>query len=371
MSKRAAYVIISVFLAFITLFFLLNLFLPDRDFSERENRFLQQKPEFSMSALTSGKFTSDFEKYTTDQFAWRDAWTTLKARSELLLGKKVNNGVYLCGQDTLIEPFDAPSESVVSAGMSYVDALCQNTEAKVYFSLIPDKSELWGGMLPTGAPNDSETEFINSCYEQTSAATVDVLNPLAERSGEYIFYHTDHHWTSRGAYYGACAILDAMGLPEPGDFDVKVVSTEFYGTTWSSSGFSWVAPDFIETWVNAPAGLSVTNYPQGSPVEGKLYDESFLQKKDKYSFFMGGNSPLQSIVTGNEDAPSLLIIRDSYTDSLVPFLLESFSRIDLLDLRYYRAPLSKYIEQNGFDNVLVLYSVKNFSTDSNLFLLGR
>ena len=74
---------------------------------------------------------------------------------------------------------------------------------------------------------------------------------------------------------------------------------------------------------------------------------------------------------GVENAPSLLIIRDSYMDSLSPFLLESYSRIHILDLRYYRASLSDYISQNGFDDVLVCYSIDNFSTDSNIFLLGR
>ena len=164
-----------------------------------------------------------------------------------------------------------------------------------------------------------------------------------------------------------------MGLPCPAldsYTDRHVVSEEFYGTTWSSSGFSWVDPDTMEIFVNAPEGLKVTSYPQGSPVEGKLYDFSFLEKKDKYSMFMGGNCPMHVIETGNEDKPSLLILRDSYTDSLIPFLLDDFSEIHVLDLRYYRASLKAYIEQNDFDNVLVCYSVSNFCSDSNIFLLG-
>ena len=164
-----------------------------------------------------------------------------------------------------------------------------------------------------------------------------------------------------------------MGLPCPAldsYTDRHVVSEEFYGTTWSSSGFSWVKPDSMEIFVNAPEALKVTSYPEGSPVDGKLYDFSYLEKKDKYSMFMGGNCPLHEIVTGAEGKPSLLIIRDSYTDSLIPFLLEDYSEIHVLDLRYYRASLKAYIEQYDFDQVLVCYSVSNFSTDANIFLLG-
>ena len=126
----------------------------------------------------------------------------------------------------------------------------------------------------------------------------------------------------------------------------------------------------MEIFVNEPEGLKVTSYPEGSPVEGKLYDESKLAVKDKYSMFMGGNCPLHEIVTGAEGKPSLLIIRDSYTDSLIPFLLDDYSEIHVLDLRYYRASLKAYIEQYDFDQVLVCYSVYNFSTDANIFLLG-
>lgn len=222
-------------------------------------------------------------------------------------------------------------------------------------------------------PNDSEKEVIDYCYGQSNATNVDMYSALSAHKDEYIFYRTDHHWTSLGAYYGLSALAESMGLPCPAldsYTDRHVVSEEFYGTTWSSSGFSWVDPDTMEIFVNAPESLKVTSYPQGSPVEGKLYDFSFLEKKDKYSMFMGGNCPMHVIETGNEDKPSLLILRDSYTDSLIPFLLDDFSEIHVLDLRYYRASLKAYIEQNDFDNVLVCYSVSNFCSDSNISLLG-
>ena len=373
MNKKALWAEALIFLAFIGAFFILNLVLPDRQFSEQENRYLQMRPEFSFKSLFSGDYTSKFETYTTDQFTFRDEWITLKAASELALGKQENNDVHLCENGTLIEGFKRPENSVLDSNMSALNSLVGNTDAKVYFALIPDKSDLYSSLLPKNAPNDSEKEVIDYCYGQSNATNVDMYSALSAHTDEYIFYRTDHHWTSLGAYYGLSALAESMGLPCPAldsYTDRHVVSEEFYGTTWSSSGFSWVDPDTMEIFVNAPEGLKVTSYPQGSPVEGKLYDFSFLEKKDKYSMFMGGNCPMHVIETGNEDKPSLLILRDSYTDSLIPFLLDDFSEIHVLDLRYYRASLKAYIEQNNFDNVLVCYSVSNFCSDSNISLLG-
>ena len=374
MSKKALWIEAIVFLAFIFAFFILNTALPDREFSEQENRSLQQRPAFSFDELFSGQYTKDFEAYTTDQFTLRDEWITLKAASELALGKRQNNGMFLCDGGTIIEPYEAPEDGKLEANMEALNKLVANTDADVYFALIPGKSDIWAHMLPQNAPRDSEKAAIDYCYSLSDAVNVDIYGKLEEHSGEYIYYRTDHHWTTLGAYYGFSALAESMGLdcPDISEYSGReTVSEEFYGTSWSSSGFSWVEPDSMEIFVMEPEGLEITNYPQGSPVEGQLYDWSRLEVKDKYSFFYGGNTPLLEIETGVEGAPSLLILRDSYMDSLSPFLLESHSRIHILDLRYYRASLSDYIAQNGFDDVLVCYSIDNFFTDSNIFLLGR
>ena len=374
MSKKALWIEAIVFLAFIFAFFILNTALPDREFSEQENRSLQQRPAFSFDELFSGQYTKDFEAYTTDQFTLRDEWITLKAASELALGKRQNNGMFLCDGGTIIEPYEAPEDGKLEANMEALNKLVANTDADVYFALIPGKSDIWAHMLPQNAPRDSEKAAIDYCYSLSDAVNVDIYGKLEEHSGEYIYYRTDHHWTTLGAYYGFSALAESMGLdcPDISEYGGReTVSEEFYGTSWSSSGFSWVEPDSMEIFVTEPEGLEITNYPQGSPVEGQLYDWSRLEVKDKYSFFYGGNTPLLEIETGVEGAPSLLILRDSYMDSLSPFLLEGYSRIHILDLRYYRASLSDYIAQNGFDDVLVCYSIDNFSTDSNIFLLGR
>lgn len=371
MNKLEITVVIIVFVVFISAFFILMFAVPDVEFSQQENRYLQQAPDFSLDALFDGDFTEDFETYTTDQFPFRDAWTALKARCELLLGKKENNGVYYCDGGVLITDFDAPAKQDIDQNVDYINSLVENTDIPVYFGLIPGAGEVQSSLLPENAPMDSQQTVIDWAYGRSEAVNIDVQSALSAHKDEYIFYHTDHHWTSLGAFYGYQALCEAWDLPAPSldDYDREEVTNAFYGTTYSSSGFSWVDPDVMETFVPDDGSVTVTDYGKAPPVQGPLYDTSFLAVKDKYSMFLGGNSSLRSVETGH-DGPRLLIVRDSYTDSLVPFLLKDFSRIDLIDLRYYRSSPAEYAAENGFDSILVLYSVSNFSTDRNLFMLG-
>ncbi len=367
-THKSGRAVLLLFAGFLGALFLLNLALPDRSFSERENRYLQTRPAFSLKSLFSGQFTSDYETYCSDQFVLRDAWTTLKARCELLSGKKENNGIFLCDGDRLIEPFAAPSDAVLDAQTAAVNTYAEKTGLPVTLGLIPGASEIYAALLPDGVPNDSQRDVIHAAYQSAETATADLDGVLASHAGEYIYYRTDHHWTTLGAYYGYTALCRVWEIaPHPlSAYDRETVSGRFYGTTYSSSGFSWVQPDSMERFVAAPAGLQVERYDGQTPVECFLYNEDRLAGKDKYTYFLGGNTPLLVIRGGTEGLPSLLIIRDSYSDCLAPFLLEYFSEIHLLDLRYYLGSAADYAAENHIDRVLILYSVGNFCTDTNI-----
>ena len=373
MKKKSTWFQILLFCLFIVAFFVLNICTPDREFSEQENRYLQTRPQFTFQSLFFGDYTSKFETYTTDQFPLRDRWISLKARSEILLGKKENNDVYLCQGDTLINPFSEPDTQLLETNINAVNLLTEHAECPVYFALVPGASEIWADKLPANAPNASQAAVIDTVRSNTNAQYIDLTDVLSAHADEQIYYRTDHHWTTLGAYYGYSALAQAMGL-QPLSIDTfnrRTVSDTFYGTSWSSSGFSWVPPESIETFVDETDDVQVVNYPNGEPVEGRMYHEEFLSQKDKYKYFWGGNTPLLQITTAHTDAPSILILRDSYMDCLSPFLTEHFSRIDILDLRYYRTSLQEYLQEQDFDAILVCYSVSNFCSDSSVYLAGR
>lgn len=373
LTKKADKTITWLFAVFLAVFFALNLFTPDRDFSPKENRFLQTAPELSASSLFSGEYTRKAETWFSDQFIWRDMWISLKARAELLLGKSSNNGVFLCQDQRLLEAFDAPDSSVLSSRISSVNAFCGKIGVPVVFALIPSAGEIYADMLPEGACADSQTQTIRTLYSQADCDTADLTASLAAHRGEYIYYYTDHHWTSLGAYYGYCALSDALGYTAAKieSYHPRVVSESFLGTEYSSSGFFWVRPDSMSTYAEDPEDLVIERFDGAQAAAGALYNDEMLETKDKYRFFLGGNTPRIVIHTGHEELPSLLIIRDSFADSLVPFLLEHFSEIHLIDLRYFYESAADYAAENRIDSVLILYSVDNFCTDSNISLLIR
>lgn len=372
MSKKFNRFLCAVFCVFIGGVFALSVLLPDQTFSPLENRYLQKVPQFSLEALRDGDFMADAEAYAADHIVGRDFWVALKAWCERLSGKQENNGSYLAAGDTLINRLDTPDMDRLHKNMEHLNKLADNVDAPVYFGLIPSAAHIWADRLPAGAPTADEQAIINDLYGRTHALTVDLSSVLAQHAEEDLYYRTDHHWTGLGAYYGYVALMNALGLPPVSlsDYEKTTVSEDFYGTIFSSSGVRWVAPDSIDIYV-PEEGVEVTSYFTDKPEPGQLYVEKFLSEKDKYSYFLGGNQPLCVIKGQNTEAPKLLVVRDSYTDSLAPFLSESFSEVHLFDLRYNRSSLSSYVQENGIDRVVVLYSISNFATDGNLFLLSR
>lgn len=368
MTKRMDRIITGLFGLFIGGFFVMNLLAPDRDFSEKENRSLQTLPRFSLSSLFDGSFASRFESYCSDQFVGRDGWIEMKASAELTQGKQQNNGVFLCEGDRLIEPYTAPAAERIARAVTAFDSL-KETGVPISLALIPTAAQLYASALPDGAPNDDQRAVIESAYAQTTLTTVDLLSVLSQHADEEIFYRTDHHWTSLGAFYAANALRSAWGIPEisAGTLVPETISEDFCGTLYSSSGFFWVQPDCMETLIEAPEGAHVVRYEtNGTEQTLPIYNYDKLTIKDKYTFFLGGNIPHAVVKTGTENAPSLLILRDSYTDSLVPFLLDAFSEIHLIDLRYYTGSVREYITGEGIDRVLLLYGTENFCTDDSM-----
>ena len=372
MTKRTDKCIAFLFALFLSVLFLLNLFSPDKDFSPGENRYLQTLPSFSFSQLFSGDFTKKAESYCSDQFVGRDRWISLKARTELLQGKHENNGVFLCEGQRLLELFHAPAPAELDRRAAAVNTFAENVSLPVALALIPSSGEIYSDLLPYGAQNDLQKATVETLYSALNTDTVDLFTPLEAHRNEYIFYRTDHHWTSLGALYASEALSDALGIKQDETaYHPRAVSTDFLGTAYSSSGFFWIKPDTIDIYSENDPSVKVTRYDGAASEDTALYIPEMLATKDKYRFFLGGNAPRVVIETGNEDLPSLLIIRDSFADSLVPFLTDHFSSIHLLDLRYYLDSVKDYAEQHEIDRILILYSVEDFCTDKNLTLLTQ
>lgn len=373
MNKRTkgALPIILCFVLFLSLGLGLHLGCRDKAYSENENRYLARAPRFTWKGLFSGSFTAEFEDYITDQFPLRDRWLDLKSRSERFIGKAENNGVFFCREDTLISRFSRPDRSDLAAAEAAVQALAENVDCPVFLSLIPSAAEVWADRLPDHADTADQAALISEIYGACGVQTVDILGALEDHADEELYYRTDHHWTTLGAYYGYAATADALGLePQPlSAFSPETVSDSFYGTVYSSSGVRWVRPDRIQRYVD-DSGVTLIRYDTAEGVPSPVYDTAKLETKDKYSYFLGGNTSRLVVRTG-QTGPKLLIIRDSYLDSELPFFFAHCSELHVLDLRYFKQSVKDYAAGQDFDAVLVSYSLSDFVTDTSVFLMGN
>lgn len=342
---------------------LLSILIPDRGFSEMENRNLRSVPELTLNRFTSGRFMTEAESYASDQIAFRDGWVAIKALGEVLSGKQENNGIYFAKDGTLIRRVEEPETARVEENLQYLTSFVAQSEVPVYFGLIPTAASVWQDKLPTGAPSLDENAWIENLYSCSGAQTIDLATALSRHSGEDIYYRTDHHWTTLGAYYGANAILSTMGMDELrlSDYAPTTVTTEFLGTNYSSAGAWWIEPDTITVYV-PEAGKEVTSNFTGREEPGRVYAPEQLEVKNKYAYFLGGNQPL-CVIRSQSDGPKILVIRDSYSDCLAPFLSERFREVHLFDLRYNRLSCLDYIREHDIDVVLILYSVETYTSE--------
>ncbi len=376
MKKKSDLIIVILFFLFIYGITFANIVTADKNFSEMENRTLAQKPDLNLKHVLSGEFMEEYETYITDQFVARDLFVGAKSLGERILGKKINNDVYFAKDGYLIEQFKEVDEELLNKNVEAIKNFATKQEADVLLAIIPGSVEINRDKLYSRLPDISQKTVIEQIYnnmDDEHITCVDMYQILQQHKEEDIFYRTDHHWTSLGAYYGYQAISEVVGInPVPlSDYKETVRSEEFYGTLYSKAGAFWVEPDQMVTYVEEN-GIEVTKIEGDNLEEGELYEESKLDEKDKYAMFLGGNQPLALIENSKGGEQKILIIRDSYSDSLAPFLTAHFGEIYLWDFRYNKESVSAFIKEKEIDRVLICYSVDNFCEDTNIaFVLGR
>lgn len=375
MSKRNySKAIIVMFIGFIGVIIIFNLLTPVKTFSEQENRELQTMPHFSFEKLKSGDFTKQFETYVADQFSNRDFFVGIKSKSERLLGKKENNDVLMGKDGYLMQKFVKDDDNDIKKKMTAINAFFQGVDnVNKYFMLVPNSIEILKDKLPSYAPIQSELLYINEIKNNLNKDVkfIDVYNELASKKEEYIYYKTDHHWTTDGAYYAYEKFCEEAGIlkKKKSEYDIETISKDFYGTSYSKAGFKDITPDKIKIYIPKDKENYKVEYSDSKIEDKTLYSMDNLNKKDKYAVFFGGNHPLVKITTGVKNNKKLLVIKDSYANSFVPFLTSGYNEIYMVDLRYYEDSVTELAKLNGINNILFLYNVSTFAEDNSVQLI--
>ncbi|MGL4654919.1 MAG: DHHW family protein [Sarcina sp.] len=360
-----------IFITVIGLIALLTILLPDKDFSESENRILAKRPKFTFERLVDGRFTKKYEKYKTDQFLGRDFFMNIKASSDLLLGKKDNNLVFLADDNHLIETFTPMTSEKISDTFTSINDFAKKYEnSNIYVGIVPTAISIYEDKLPHFSPVENQLSYISSFYEnlKPTIKTLNFYTPLTASKDDYLYYKTDHHWTSLAASKAYEVAKKDMKLDNiDSTFTPTTVSTDFNGTLTSKSGFSVSNNDSIDVYLNNNPDLKVSvTYPQEGKKSPSLYDTSKLETKDKYAMFLSGNHPIIDIRTNAKTTNTIIIFKDSYANCFIPFLIEHYSKITVIDPRYYYDDLYKLMDENKYDDILFLYNANTFFSDTSL-----
>ncbi len=377
-KSKCRYIPAFVFLIFIFGMAIWFLFSPKSDYSSAEKRYLQQFPDASIENISNGTFGEEFESFFADQFPMRNLWVGFNAYFSLYTGNNGANGVYNCKNDYLIN-VPVSTDNNLDKNLGAITKFKNSIDTPVTVMFAPSTGYITDDVLPAVHNNYNDDEYFENAdktLEQSGINFVDLRETFKEeyKNGTQLYYKTDHHWTTAGAYTAYTKLCESLGTtPTPKDsFDIKSYDG-FYGTTYSTSGFLLTPADSIEVWENPnnnennikvkiTEGKQITEY-------NSMFFYDHLEEDDKYPVFIDGNHALTEITNTSAKGGTLVMIKDSFSHCLAPFLADNYSKIILVDMRYYKLSVSDLIEQENPEQVVVLYGIDNIATDTDIVWL--
>ncbi len=377
MKNKLKYFPTLIFLAFIYILSALFIVMPKSEYSSNEKRYLEKFPETNFETIANGKFESGFETYLADHFPFRNAWVGINAYYNYSIGNNGNDGVYVCKDNYLInEPVSEDNRIEINA--QAIADFSKNVDVPVTVAIAPSTGYVMNNVLPAVHNSYNDDKYFETVISKLNKGKdkigfVDLRKAFKKQAdkGTQLYYRTDHHWTTEGAYLGYTKLCKELGIKAtPKDkFDVKTYK-DFCGTTYSTSGF-WLTPaDNIQVWnnkSNSEKNITVT-ITEGDEVDTyhNLYFLNHLKEDDKYPVFLDGNHAIVNIENKNVKDGKVLIIKDSFCHSMAPFLADNFNTVTMVDMRYYKNSISDMVKESNYDKVLFVYGIDNLATDSDL-----
>ena len=371
--KKGYHKLITLFLIIIFLSLSVSFIFSDKkEFSENENRYMQSFPEFSLKALFNGKYIVELEDYFTDHFPLRDRFMSIKTLTDKILGKRDVSGVYFASNDYLIEKYDKPknNDKIINKLNKFYEEL---NYVNMNLMLVPTSVSINSDLLPNNAPTYSEKDTIDYIYNKINFDKVDVYNVLLEKNKKHqMYYRLDHHWTTYAAYYAYVEYAKNNNLEyySLNSFEIEEVTNDFNGTLYSKTNDYTRKPDSIYVF-KLPNTSYTVNYVDKKKETDTLYEYSYLDTKDKYSLFLDNNHSLIEIKNNIvNNGKELVVIKDSFANCLVPFLINHYEKVYVIDPRYYKKSISEFIKENpNIRDLLFVYNTNNIDNDKGILTI--
>ena len=371
-KARIANLIGKIFIIVLFLVLIVNAIVPDKEKSELENRALESRPRFNLTTVLSGDFMEQWEKYLSDQFAGRNTWRRVKVGLDRMGGAKMENNIYIGKGGQLMENIEVPDEDQLDANMTAIQNFAQTYEdIPVTMMLVPDAACILTDRLPAFAEVEDQRQMFSMAERKLgdSVNWIDTVSILNKHKSEKLYYKTDHHWTTQGAFYVFQDAAQTFGIEGDvsDDFVSYTVTDSFNGVLAASSGVGLDERELIDIYVPTEGDDDViVDYVDEGRKTTSLYDSSKLDTRDKYGVFLGGNTSVIDIKTVSTSQKRLLIVKDSFADCFIPFLAPYYREIVVVDPRYYSGTMDEIMDTYRITDALILYSGNTFFTDNNI-----
>lgn len=362
----------KIFILSFFLILIVNLIVPTKEKSEEENRMLEKKPKATVSSIISGDYMEQWEKYASDQFFGRNFWRKIKVNADKIAGAKEENGVFIGKNGQLLEDIAVPDDEQLEANTNAVTNFAQTySNIPTTVMLVPDAACILSSRLPAFATVEDQRQMFGMVERNLGDAVnwVDTVSIMNKHKTEKLYYKTDHHWTTQGAFFVFKEAAPLFGIEGDvsDDYVSYTVTDSFNGVLASKSGVGLDEKEKIDIYAPTDGDDDViVNYVNETKKTTSLYDSSKLETRDKYGVFLGGNTSVIDIKTVSTSKKRLLVVKDSFADCFIPFLTPHYREIVVVDPRYYTGTMKEIMDIYRITDALILYSGNTFFTDNNI-----
>lgn len=337
---------------------------PDRSFSDNENRILTQRPPIRGADLLSCDFQDNLELWLADQFPGRDTLMAADTVLKKAIGYRDIGGAWL-GRDGCALEMHRPEDfdtAKFQRNLGYLADLAAEAELPATALLVPCAASMEPGLLPAGASSyDAGAAWEAARTAMPGIAVPDLTLAMTKQRQKQLFYRTDHHWTAEGVLVAYDCLTEGQGAYRG---TPETFCRDFYGTTYSKTLDPSLLPDEVKLF---PVPETVTATADG--VDLPIYDMEAAQRKDKYTVFLGGNHGQVNLTGGCRNGKTLLVLKDSFANSLAPLLTADYENVILVDLRYYTGSVRQLLQQTRVDALLFVYEMSNVASGDDFVKL--
>ncbi|MEG0763112.1 MAG: DHHW family protein [Oscillospiraceae bacterium] len=368
-DKLKAYPVILMFFVFLFSFAVFDAIYPKRAFSELENRPLAQNPPINFADIATNKWMIDYEKYVKDQIIFRDSWIDIKSRCEGMVLKTENNGVWYGKDNMLFQKLISINNKQLLKNTKFLSDFALQHEGMVSVMIVPSASLIYNDKLPFAAPMADENAALDEIFSEltnNNATVYDLRKTFTAHKDDGLYFRNDHHWNANGAYlaYSEYAAHNNLVLFDMQNHKVNKIE-KFYGTNYSKSRYPKAVADDI-LFYELPYTIDIHKLDAANTVTNMpIYNEEKWQTRDKYGAYLQGNNGYSTI--NGSGSGNVLIVKDSYANSFIPFLTENYAKIGIVDLRDTKMSIDELISKEKYEKVLFLYNFETFSEDNNIW----